>query len=899
MSQIGSINSTLPPGSGVASAGDSPIQAEPTTRRQGESPPRRETLAETAMTDSRMQAMRAAIQRSGGILLLDQFCIDTAKLGRKPLSSKESRAQKKIVGQVAVVKKAFDQLDALDPAALKKVTLDRKTSKVVENAFKQLNTLDERLAALEKIAGTSIASQNLRDACMARLCELSRFVGALQAEAMTDEERRKSGIHGFEPLKPGGSVRDMLSDLAVAMHGNDQATRGVSGEAERLFNEVRALKAGLKNLAPQDIARAAATLRERAVALGRMVDDILAPPAPGQSKSMPGEPALFRAIGDYVGTAIADMESLIRQSPRDTISPLLREAFPDVDASLLAQCKGLPSSLNVFLGRFQGEINTRHTELSQKFTNGSLTGAEVLAASGARDGAVSTRDAMLARATLRIMKGVMDGTCTSKRAAGRILIEEMTSRITEAENRSGKNAADEARKQLQQTAAALLEAIRPLRKIPRAEREPYVRLYEQFMRTSLLLRSPAASRDALEIADAVDRSKNPVPVERYFPLLFEQRARLSTLIAAAMYNIAPEHLEVRPDSGQALSSKVLGQGAVNTVRLCRYTDDHGRPFDLVFKPESPARAGLEGLRIARLGYGESIRAAHLNMASSTVAGLLGTPQVLASSSLGFYDGTPGLFMSHAPGKTPYDLITSGELQDIGYQLRKNGKLEIMSGNLQRELCRLEWADLLSGQADRHALNYLVDINPEDGSVTVTGIDNDGSFGERMTGITTVDLTNALDAGDLAVLKQRCREGGGQSPPYELQGGKVLVHFEKVTSLGGYEELHTLLGMNQMFFPAHIDKTTYDNLMALDADGYRASLGPFLSPAALNAAVLRLESAKKHARALMAQKDGCLQDDGWRMPGLLTEACAAAVSPRHQGVGEVGLEFFARDFAGRF
>ena len=897
MSQIGSPPITPPPGSGPNPTGDiSPAQTGTTVTSPPQTPLLTEVAPQTSTAESRMQAMRTAIRKSGGILLLDQFHIDAGALTGKKPSSAAVKAQKKVQRQVAQVKKAFDELDALGPAAFKKATLDKKTSKVVENAFKQLDALDQSLAAFEKAAGASTATRSLRDACMARLCELSRFVGALQAEAMTETQRLESGIHGFEALQgEGKSVRDMLSDLAVSMHGNDPATRDVSAEAEKLFDEVQTLKTTCKTLSPADAARAAAALRERAVALGQKVDDILAPPAPGQSKSMPGEPALFRAIGDYAKTAVADMDGLLRQTPRDTISPLLEAAFPGVDASLPGRCGKLPLFLTKIFEHLLPEINGNHSELTGKLGAGSLTGQDVLNASALFSGS----DARMARASLHLMKGIIEGQYTSRPEAGKAFIKEF-------EAASGEKFGKDDRKKLRRIADALMDAMLPLRKASAAEKQPYLQLYEQLMQAPLLLHDRVVERDVLEIADAVDRSKNPIPVARYLPLLFEQKAKLSTLITAAMYNIPPEHLEVRPDSGTAVGSKVLGQGAANTVRLCQYTDDHGIPFNLVFKPESPARAGLEGLRISGMGYQDSIRVANLNVASSTVAGLLGTPRVVATSSLGFFEGTPGLFMSHAPGKTPRDLIHSGQMHGLSKKLQKTGKLEIALGNLQRELCRLEWADLLSGQGDRHGMNYLVDINPEDGSVTVTGIDNDASFGERMVGITTVDLTDMPNVN--AILGDRdqdnyvvdtplekCQRNGGKHPPYELRDGKLLIHLDQIQDPEMYKEVRDLLGMNQMFLPSHIDQTTYDHLMALTPDAYRESLRPFLSSKALDAAVQRLKSAQEHALELM--KTGrCLKNGQWQNRELLVEARTAINSPRHTEFGILGLEFFARDFS---
>lgn len=63
-------------------------------------------------------------------------------------------------------------------------------------------------------------------------------------------------------------------------------------------------------------------------------------------------------------------------------------------------------------------------------------------------------------------------------------------------------------------------------------------------------------------------------------------------------------------------------------------------------------------------------------------------------------------------------------------------------NVQRELSNLEWLDGLCGQIDRHAGNYLIDA-ALDGSITVTGIDNDLSFGSIIKQLPAKDSAGKL------------------------------------------------------------------------------------------------------------------------------------------------------------
>lgn len=70
----------------------------------------------------------------------------------------------------------------------------------------------------------------------------------------------------------------------------------------------------------------------------------------------------------------------------------------------------------------------------------------------------------------------------------------------------------------------------------------------------------------------------------------------------------------------------------------------------------------------------------------------------------------------------------------GYpELLSNDVGGLKQANLQRELSNLEWLDGLSAQTDRHGLNFMTH-GADDGSITVTGIDNDFSFGANINGL---------------------------------------------------------------------------------------------------------------------------------------------------------------------
>ena len=297
------------------------------------------------------------------------------------------------------------------------------------------------------------------------------------------------------------------------------------------------------------------------------------------------------------------------------------------------------------------------------------------------------------------------------------------------------------------------------------------------------------------------------------------------------------------------------------MELCTYAENEGVELKKVFKPEREARMGLAHLRLSSLGYGNDIQTMKLNVASCVAADAIGCGGVVARSTIGTHKGRFGLFMEAAPGCTARGILTGNGLcgslpdgsklnwNDTVNTLKKNGKFEAMRANLMRECCRMEWADLLSGQVDRHGDNYLLHIDAETGAVKLTGIDNDGSFSSRKIGMTRVDVTG-IETRDRDTLV-----GAGIIPVEEGDKSVISVPTPTQTQLSA---LRKVFGFNQFFRPSHIDRQTYGQLMALDEDSYRRSLAPYMDEAALDAAIMRLRDARQHAIDL--QTSGRVVDD---------------------------------------
>lgn len=134
-------------------------------------------------------------------------------------------------------------------------------------------------------------------------------------------------------------------------------------------------------------------------------------------------------------------------------------------------------------------------------------------------------------------------------------------------------------------------------------------------------------------------------------------------------------------------------------------------------------------------------------------------------------------------------------------------------NLRRELTRLQWFDILCGQADRHAHNYFVNKGP-DGKLHVTAIDNDLAFGR-----------NTVHANDL----------------------------------------HGQVGLNGARLPGVIDAETRDELMRLEPEELDELLDGLLLPDEIAATKSRLGEIKDHIRELERVGRVCTNDEQWTHP----------------------------------
>lgn len=162
--------------------------------------------------------------------------------------------------------------------------------------------------------------------------------------------------------------------------------------------------------------------------------------------------------------------------------------------------------------------------------------------------------------------------------------------------------------------------------------------------------------------------------------------------------------------------EVLGSGNVNKAYKGVYKMSDGSSFTGVFKAEKKEfPLGKIPFSIFGCGIPDAI-AGGRNMASHALNDLLGF-DVVTRAEFGMNgDKKLGIVMEMAHG-----------------QPGNQAKQEMFDDPVvRRELTKLQWLDGLTAQVDRHPGNYFIETYADGGGKRVVGIDNDMSFGKRIT-----------------------------------------------------------------------------------------------------------------------------------------------------------------------
>ena len=369
--------------------------------------------------------------------------------------------------------------------------------------------------------------------------------------------------------------------------------------------------------------------------------------------------------------------------------------------------------------------------------------------------------------------------------------------------------------------------------------------------------------------------------------VFKGTISASSVVEARARGLAARDVNPANEDTNIASERMLGAGAAGSVYELTRTDG----TKVVFKGETESRTGLSS--IAGGGghsYASSQTTANLNIAAKNASVALGMGDLIVDYSVGMHNGVFGFYMEKAKGMTAHamaeaGLFSSSSASDGGLSAKEIKKLPLeqrkqIKADIRRELNRLQWLDLVTGQVDRHNENYFIHVDRDTHKVTVKGIDNDAGYSQYRTGAVKftldkdrsgvfnyclLDIAKKIDPHNVQGVVQDLlkdpgitSEGKGRHTVYTIDASKVK---NKVLA----KAICGVTGAQTLAVPDKIDSETYDALMALKSgekrEAYLKSIRPRLSEASYNAAVSRLDNVIAHAEQL--KNDGkVIEKQNW-------------------------------------
>ncbi|MBR2838459.1 MAG: hypothetical protein IKE55_06740 [Kiritimatiellae bacterium] len=349
---------------------------------------------------------------------------------------------------------------------------------------------------------------------------------------------------------------------------------------------------------------------------------------------------------------------------------------------------------------------------------------------------------------------------------------------------------------------------------------------------------------------------------------------VSSVVEARARGFKAGDVDPRADDANIVDCKALGSGQSNSTYIL--TTKNGEK--LVFKPEFNGRMGLNRMTLGDGGaYSDVQNVANLNLATQETAEALGCGDIVVKNFVGSHNGQFGFFMENAPGLagSKFAHRSQGDSADcvnpatIFADIADPAERTKVQGQLARQLNRLQWLDVVTGQGDRHWDNYLLHIDKTTHVVTLKAIDNDASFSAERIGVQKYRFSPAKSRWFKNALSVICQQIHGDDWKAEfnkcwksaavscdVRTGRVTVDIAKVnkTSREAAIALSAMLGPQTIAHPDAIDKEFYDKLMELDTkpelkEKYFATIAPRLSSESLEAARTRLDDAIAYAKNL--------------------------------------------------
>ncbi len=322
-----------------------------------------------------------------------------------------------------------------------------------------------------------------------------------------------------------------------------------------------------------------------------------------------------------------------------------------------------------------------------------------------------------------------------------------------------------------------------------------------------------------------------------------------------------------------VAERTLGAGVAGTVLELTRTDG----TSVVFKGETESRTGLSHIAAgSRETYASGQQTVNLNISAKKAAVALGMGDMIVDYSAGTHKGVFGFFMEKAKGMTAHSFAKGGSSSspDAGMSLKQIKRLSPgqrlqLKADLMREMNRLQWLDLVTGQADRHWENYFIHVDPETRKVSIKGIDNDAGYSQFRTGATKF----SFDAGHSALFKSQLKKLAREIDSRNADAvydrlladpgirtdakGQITVDASRLGDKSIVHPLSRVTGTQSLAIPDKIDRETYNAFLALKAgpqrEAYLNSIRPRLSKASYDAAVSRLDDVIAHIEQLPANR----------------------------------------------
>lgn len=363
--------------------------------------------------------------------------------------------------------------------------------------------------------------------------------------------------------------------------------------------------------------------------------------------------------------------------------------------------------------------------------------------------------------------------------------------------------------------------------------------------------------------------------------VFDGTISASSLVESRARGLSSADVDPANEDANIISERKLGSGVAGTVYELQRRDG----TSVVFKGETESRTGLNTIAAGGgKSYAMDQQTVNLNIATKSAATALGIGETIVNYSAGTHNGVFGFFMEKAKGMTGH-AFTDGKSSsgpDAGMSSKEIRKLptaqrQQIKADLMRELNRLQWLDLVTGQSDRHWENYFIHVDRETHKVTVKGIDNDAGFSQSRTGAVRYAFDKNRSAIFKSLLKDLAKSIDSRNVNAELENllkdpgitidkdGLITVDASKLANKAIAKCIFELAGTQSLAIPDKIDRTTYDSLMSLRQDparkAYLDSIRPRLSEASYNAAVSRLDDVIAHAEKL-GNEGKIVEENGW-------------------------------------